>query len=156
MQYHEHVFLYRVLAARTSDGKIGFSLLFARRQPQSAIQQPQCARRPRTFGTNCKNPPKITFEKFVKLSGHTCVCNNLTSFECEVYKNRKRKLLWKNWWNHIKWTYFWRILPLWNHSASPSLLLLASPLRVDDFILLYYVEQTSRLKLRQGSWKKNV
>ena len=36
MQYHEHVFLYRVLAARTSDGKIGFSLLFARRQPQRA------------------------------------------------------------------------------------------------------------------------
>ena len=44
-----------------------------------------------TFGTNCKNPPKITFEKIVKLSGHTCVCNNLTSFECEVHKNRKRK-----------------------------------------------------------------
>ena len=48
-------------------------------------------RRRRTFGTNCENPPKITFEKFVKLSGHTCVCNNLTSFECEVHKNRKRK-----------------------------------------------------------------
>ena len=45
----------------------------------------------RTFGTNCKNPPKIIFEKFVKSSGHTCVCNNLTSFECEVHKNRKRK-----------------------------------------------------------------
>ena len=44
-----------------------------------------------TFGTNCKNPPKITLEKFVKLSGHTCVCNNLTSFECEVHKNRKQK-----------------------------------------------------------------
>ena len=80
-----------------------------------------------TFGTNCKNLPKITFEKFVKLSGHTCVCNNLTSFECEVYKNRKRKLLWKNWWNHIKWTYFWRILPIWNHSASPSLPLACLP-----------------------------
>ena len=38
-----------------------------------------------------KNPPKITFEKFVKLSGHTCVCNNLTSLQCEVYKNQKRK-----------------------------------------------------------------
>ena len=46
----------------------------------------------RTFGTNCKNPPKITFEKFVKLSGHTCVCNTLTSFEYKVHKNRKRKL----------------------------------------------------------------
>ena len=44
-----------------------------------------------TFGTNCKNPPKITFEKIVKLSGTSCVCNNLTSFEWEVHKNRKRK-----------------------------------------------------------------
>ena len=42
-------------------------------------------------GQIAKNPPKITFEKFVKLSGHTCVCNNLTSFECEVHKNRKWK-----------------------------------------------------------------
>ena len=46
----------------------------------------------RTFGTNCNNLPKITIEKFVKLSGHTCVCNTLTSFEFEVHKNLKRKL----------------------------------------------------------------
>ena len=85
MQYHEHVFLYRVLAARTSDGKIGFSLLlFAQRQPQRATTASMHARRPRTFGTNCKNPPIITFKKFVKLNGHTSVCNNLTSFECEA------------------------------------------------------------------------
>ena len=38
-----------------------------------------------------ENPAKITFEKFVKLSGHTCDCNDLTSLECEVHKNRKRK-----------------------------------------------------------------
>ena len=46
----------------------------------------------RKFGTSCKNQPKITLGKFVKLIGHTCVCNNLTSFECQEHKNRKRKL----------------------------------------------------------------
>ena len=28
------------------------------------------------------------------------------------------KIAWKNSWNHIKWTYFWRILAIWNHSAA--------------------------------------
>ena len=28
------------------------------------------------------------------------------------------KLGLKNSWNHIKWTYFWRVLPVWNHCAS--------------------------------------
>jgi hypothetical protein len=46
-----------------------------------------------TFGTNCKNPPEITFEKFVKLSGHTFVCNNLTSFECKVQKTGNGNLV---------------------------------------------------------------
>ena len=36
-----------------------------------------------TVGPNVKNPPKIRLKKFVKLTGHTCACNNLTSFEYE-------------------------------------------------------------------------
>ena len=28
------------------------------------------------------------------------------------------KIALKNSWNYIKWTYFWRILPIWNHSAA--------------------------------------
>ena len=55
MQYHEHVFLYRVLAARTSDGKIGFSLLlFAQRQPQRATTASMHARRPAHLGQIAK------------------------------------------------------------------------------------------------------
>ena len=38
----------------------------------------------RTVGPNCKNPPKIRFKKFVKLTNHTCACNDLTNFECEA------------------------------------------------------------------------
>ena len=30
------------------------------------------------------------------------------------------KIALKNSWNHISWTYFWRILPIWNHSAALS------------------------------------
>ena len=33
------------------------------------------------------------------------------------------KIALKNSWNHIKWTYFWRILPIWNHSAVAVALL---------------------------------
>ena len=32
-----------------------------------------------------KKPPKIVSKKFVKLTDHTCACNNLTSFESEVH-----------------------------------------------------------------------
>ena len=78
-----------------------------------------------TFWTNCKNPPKITFEKFVKLSGHTCVCNDLTSFEYEVQGMtgngsylKMQKLAWRNSWNHFKLTYCWRVLAIWNQCAS--------------------------------------
>ena len=34
-----------------------------------------------TVVPNVKNPPKIRLKKFVKLTGHTCACNDLTSFE---------------------------------------------------------------------------
>jgi hypothetical protein len=56
----------------------------------------------RTAGPNCKNPPKMRFEKFVKLKDPTCACNDLTNFECEAQAaiNRNyvnfQKLAWKN------------------------------------------------------------
>ena len=44
----------------------------------------ECARTaPRTVEPNVKNPPKMRFKKFVKLTGHTCAGNDLTSFEYE-------------------------------------------------------------------------
>ena len=38
----------------------------------------------RTAGPNIKNPPKTWLKKFVKLTDHTCACNDLTNFECEA------------------------------------------------------------------------
>ena len=34
--------------------------------------------------TNSQKPAKVKVEKFVKLTDHICVCNDLTSFECEA------------------------------------------------------------------------
>ena len=49
----------------------------------------------------------------MKLSGYTYVCNNLTSFECEVHTITgngntlcQLKLAWENSWKHNKWHYF--------------------------------------------------
>ena len=39
----------------------------------------------RTVVPNGKNTPKIRLEKFVKLTDHTCACNDLTNFESEVH-----------------------------------------------------------------------
>ena len=57
----------------------------------------------------------------MKLTDHTCACNELTSFwykthppETEIVVNLQ-KFAWKNSWNPIKWTYLWRVLPIWNH-----------------------------------------
>ena len=51
---------------------------------------------------NFQKPAKVKVEKFVKLTDHTCACNNLTNFECEAqatgngsYVNLQ-KLAWKN------------------------------------------------------------
>ena len=53
----------------------------------------------------------------MKLTDHTYACNSLTNFylnqSIEITRNRNHakllKLAWKNSWNHIKWTYFWRV-----------------------------------------------
>ena len=39
----------------------------------------------RTVGPNCKNPPKMRFKNFVKLTGYTHSCNSLTNFEYEAH-----------------------------------------------------------------------
>ena len=62
----------------------------------------------------------------MKLTGSSCAFNSLTNFEYEVhvitgngmYVNlltfaRKKS------WNHIKWTYFWRVLAIWNPCVPP-------------------------------------
>ena len=36
-------------------------------------------------GLNSKNPPKMGFQKFVKSTGYTYDCTNLTNFECEAH-----------------------------------------------------------------------
>ena len=58
--------------------------------------------------------------KFVKLFDHTYVCSSLTNFEYEVnemkWNERKWKwfksaiIVWKNSWNHFRWTYFLRAI----------------------------------------------
>ena len=67
-----------------------------------------------------EKPTKNYIRKIREIECDSCVCNNLTSFEPEakiMYINQLKIAL-KNTWNHIKGTYFWRILRIWNHSAA--------------------------------------
>ena len=76
-----------------------------------------------TVGLNFKNPLKIRFRKIVKLTGHTCVCNDLTNFECEAQAtgNGSSEHFWEtcmeNLVNHLGWTKFLvgfhHLEPLW-------------------------------------------
>ena len=61
-------------------------------------------------GHNSKNPPKNKVKKSVKLTDHTCHCNNLTNLQWP-----ETKIWWKSSWNPIKRSYFWRVLAVWNH-----------------------------------------
>ena len=45
-----------------------------------------------TVGSNSKFPPKMRFKKFVKMTDHTCSCNDLTNFWYETRNERKWKL----------------------------------------------------------------
>ena len=38
----------------------------------------------------------------------------MQSPETEITNGNLLKLMWKNSWNHIRWTYFWRFLVIWN------------------------------------------
>ena len=79
--------------------------------PPSRPPRPSCGQLlppPRKIGPNSKNPPKLRWKKIVKLTNHTCACNDLTNFEYVVhvmtgngcYVNLQ-KLAWKNSWNHF-------------------------------------------------------
>ena len=81
----------------------------------------RCRRRHRTVGPNPKNPPKMRFIKFVKLTGYIMPP---TVWQILNLKDRKRKsnefveTCLAKLWNHIKWPYYWRVLAIWNHCAS--------------------------------------
>ena len=80
----------------------------------------------RTVVPNCKTPPKIKFQKIVKLTDHTSACNDLTNFECKAQATGNGRyvnlhnLTWKNWWKHFGWTYFWWVLAILNHCVPQS------------------------------------
>ena len=65
----------------------------------------------------------------MKLAGYTYSCNSLTNIEYETLTNTGNgnygnllKLPWKNSWNHIKLTYFWPVLAIWNHCGASEAL----------------------------------
>ena len=62
-----------------------------------------------TAGLDRRNPPEMRFKKFVKLTGYTCTCTNLTNYEYEAHAITRNgcyvnmlKLACKNSWNHNK------------------------------------------------------
>ena len=77
------------------------------------------------MGPNRKNLPRIKLNN--RKIDHPCACNSL-KHEHEWMKWpdteivwicwNPLKLVWKISWNHIKLTYFWRVLPVWNLCAS--------------------------------------
>ena len=69
----------------------------------------------------------MRFLKIVKLTGYTYACNDLTNFEYQAQAMTGNgncmnllKLVKKNLLNHIKGTYFWWVLAIWNHCAIPQ------------------------------------
>ena len=69
-------------------------------------------------GPNGKNPPKIRFKHFRKLTDYTvwemmniniCTANDQKRKLCESAETLLKKS-----WSHITGTYFWRVLAIWN------------------------------------------
>ena len=106
MCYHHHHLITSVVT----------SAAIFRKLTHVVIQLAQLSARTHTVVPNYKNPPKIKSWKFVKLTDHTCACNDLTSFVCELQPTKNgsyvnlQKLTWKNSWNHIWWIFFRRVL----------------------------------------------
>ena len=78
------------------------------------------------IGPNDRNLPKIQYEKFMKLSGHTSASNSVTNFGYEAHSIKSNgndvnllKTAWKSSWNLNEWTYLWRILTIWSHCQPP-------------------------------------
>ena len=103
----------------------------------------------------------------MKLTDHTCACNNSTSFECEVqapgnksYINLQ-KLAWKNSWKHFEWTYIRRVLAIWNQCALAFALLTLYLANCDVaakrwMVMNYFLKSMCRRKMepakRRESW----
>ena len=72
--------------------------------------------------TKQQKTAKNKAQKFVKMTGHTHVCNSLTNFRFEanaIIINGNYLYLLKfiqiNSWNDNRVTYFWWVIPIWNH-----------------------------------------
>ena len=71
-----------------------------------------------TVGLNGKKNSKNSWNWLIILMPETV----RQTLNINVWNLRKRKLCeysaWKYLWNHIKWTYFRRVLPIWNHCVG--------------------------------------
>ena len=77
---------------------------------KSKFSSPHCRH---TVGPNCNYPPKIRCQN----SWNWRILEFLLSSACNDRKRNHVNLLklhWKNLWNQIKWTYFRRVLAIWN------------------------------------------
>ena len=79
-----------------------------------------------TVVPNSKIPPKNEIQKFVKMTGHTHVCNSDKFLMWSKRNHRKQnylyllKFVWISSWNDNRVTYFWRVLAIWNYCESPA------------------------------------
>ena len=88
-------------------------------------------RRRHTFGPNYKNSPKMRLKNSWKrriILVPATVWQTLNVEHRQATGNGScinfRKLAWKNSWNHFGWTYFRRVLAIWNHFEAAAKLLL--------------------------------
>ena len=75
----------------------------------------------------CTNCYSTTVGIFLSVTHFTYTCNSFTNIEYQVHAMTGNgnqvnllKLVWKNSWNLIKFSYFWRVLTIWNHCAHYS------------------------------------
>ena len=61
------------------------------------------------------------------MRSHYYACSSLTNFESDVHAMTGNgnqvnllKIAWQNSWNHIKWSYYWQVLAIWNYCAAHS------------------------------------
>ena len=64
----------------------------------------------------------------MKLTDHTCVCNDLTNFEYGAQVMTGNGTYVKNLSNPFRWTYFWRILVVWKPMCGATPIDLPRPL----------------------------
>ena len=86
----------------------------------AAVEATQTRRRAslsHTVGPIWKNPPKISLEKKSWKR-----CNTLTNFKYEgcLMTGNGNYVTWLKFGKSLRWTYFWRVLTIWNHSGQSS------------------------------------